>query len=78
MLAQQAAAPNPQFMRMEWQSLDGHWAFGFEKAKPGFRFSADAKKAFARRNAADEPLQIRVPFCVESKCSGIGYTGFVN
>ena len=78
MLAQQAAAPNPQFMRMEWQSLDGHWAFGFEKAKPGFRFSADAKKAFARRNAADEPLQIRVPFCVESKCSGIGYTGFIN
>ncbi len=78
MQANQMHAPNPQLMREGWQSLDGLWAFGFEKAKPGFRFSTDAKKAIARRNAADEPLQIRVPFCVESKCSGIGYTGFVN
>ena len=78
MQAQQAAAPNPQFMRMEWQSLNGPWQFGFEKAKPGFRFSLDAQKAIGRRKEAAYPLQIRVPFCVESKCSGIGYTGFVN
>lgn len=78
MQAQQAAAPNPQFMRMEWQSLNGPWQFGFEKAKPGFHFSLDAQKAIGRRKEAAYPLQIRVPFCVESKCSGIGYTGFIN
>ena len=78
MQANQASAPNPQFAREEWQSLNGLWQFGFKKAKPGFHFSSDAQKAIDRAAAADDPLQIQVPFCPESTCSGIGYTGFIN
>ena len=78
MQANQASAPNPQFAREKWQSLNGLWQFGFEKAKPGFHFSSDAQKAIDRAAAADDPLQIQVPFCPESTCSGIGYTGFIN
>ena len=78
MLKNQATAPNPQFARERQQSLNGLWQFGFEKAKPGFRFSSDAEKAAARREAGEYPYRIRVPFCPESKCSGVGYTGFIN
>ena len=78
MQTRQASAPNPQCMRENWQSLNGPWAFGFAKARPGFRFSETAEKAAERRKAAEYPLQINVPFCLESTCSGIGYTGFVN
>lgn len=70
--------PNPQFERKEWQSLNGQWDFGFEKAKRSFKFSKDEKTAQIIRTAARYTHKISVPFCLESRLSGIGYTDFVN
>ena len=70
--------PNPQFERADWQCLNGQWDCGFQKATPGFRFSADEKTAIDLCRAHNEPQKIRVPFCVESSLSGIGYTNFIN
>lgn len=70
--------PNPQFERADWQSLNGEWDFGFKKAVPGFRFSADERAAVKIHEKNRYPFTIHVPFCIESELSGIGYTGFVN
>lgn len=70
--------PDPQFERNEWHSLNGEWDFGFMKAKRGFRFSQNGAFAEKIRHRNDFPCKIRVPYCIESKLSGIGYTGFVN
>ncbi len=73
-----AEYPNPQFERADWLCLNGEWDFGFEKAKRGFKFSEDEKKAFEVRENGEYTHKINVPFCIESKLSGIGYTDFVN
>lgn len=70
--------PNPQFERENWQSLNGQWDFGFKKATAGFKFSVNENTAVKIRKNNDFPLTINVPFCIESKLSGIGYTDFVN
>ena len=70
--------PDPQFERSDWECLNGEWDFGFEKAKPGFRFSADEGKAIEIRKNAGFPLKINVPFCPESKLSGVEHKGFMN
>ena len=70
--------PNPQFERSQWQNLNGEWDFGFKKAAVGFKFSDDEKRAVKYHDENDYPYKINVPFCVESKLSGIGNTGFVN
>lgn len=70
--------PNPQFERANWQNLNGEWDFGFKKAIRGFRFSTDEKRAVELYNNGDYSHKINVPFCIESKLSGIGYTDFVN
>ena len=41
---------NPQFARDNFQSLDGQWDFGFQKAKVGFKFSTDENRAVEMRN----------------------------
>lgn len=48
--------PNPAFVRTHWKSLDGTWKF-----------------AFAGDNIEDitYPMEIQVPFCYQSKLSGI-------
>jgi len=60
--------PNPQWERKNWVSLNGKWAFDFD-----FGLSAIERKAW------EEPLNktITVPFCPESRLSGIGYTDFI-
>lgn len=70
--------PNPQFERKSWQNLNGEWDCGFKKAVHGFKFSENEKKAeeIYRKNTYTH--KINVPFCIESKISGIGYTNFVN
>ena len=70
--------PNPQFQRKNWQNLNGEWDFGFKKAAAGFRMSSDEKRALEIHNAGEYTHKINVPFCIESKLSGIGYTDFVN
>ena len=70
--------PNPQFKRANWENLNGEWDFGFKKAERAFRFSSDEKRAVEIHGAAEYPYKINVPFCIESKLSGIGYRDFVN
>src|SRR5215218_10450858 len=60
------AYPRPQLQRVDWTSLDGRWRFCF-----------DDDKAFSHpREIGNWPLQIVVPFPVESEASGIGDRGF--
>lgn len=66
-----AEHPNPQWERKEWLNLNGVWEFGFD-----FGNSAGDKKLYE----SDGPLEksILVPFCPESRLSGIAYTDFIN
>src|SRR5438874_7550200 len=61
--------PQPQFDRSQWLSLNGQWDFDFDDANAGL----DRDWA-----AADHPLtrHITVPYCFESKLSGIADTSF--
>ena len=70
--------PNPQFERLNWQNLNGEWDFGFKKAARGFKFSVDEKTAVDIYKSNSYTHKINVPFCIESKLSGIGCTDFVN
>ncbi|MBR2454819.1 MAG: beta-galactosidase [Clostridia bacterium] len=70
--------PNPQFERKNIEILNGKWDFGFKKAKKGFKFSTDEKRAVEIRNKNEYPHKINVPFCVESELSGIQYKDFIN
>ena len=65
--------PRPQLDRGEgsWVNLNGKWEFEFDHGNSGVSrklFAADAK--FGR--------EIVVPFCPESKLSGIGYKDFMR
>lgn len=70
--------PNPQFERKNWQNLNGEWDCGFKKAVHGFKFSETWKKAEKIYEKNTYTHKINVPFCIESRLSGIGYTDFVN
>ena len=63
--------PKPQFHRDTWLNLNGEWNFGFDL---GF---SDAEKDWPK-DATRLDKKIIVPFCPESKLSGIGYTNFMN
>lgn len=69
--------PNPIFARDNWQSLNGSWDFGYKKIR-GFKFSTDESRALEIKSKFEYPHEINVPFCVESKLSGIGDTDFIN
>ncbi len=60
--------PNPQFMRGEWENLNGTWEFDFD-----FGRSAIERKFYE----TELPKRIEVPFCPESKLSGIEYKDFM-
>ena len=70
--------PNPQFERKNIEILNGKWDFGFQKAKYGFKFSVDEKRAVEIRNKNEYTHKINVPFCVESELSDIQYKDFIN
>lgn len=70
--------PNPQLERAEWIDLNGEWDFGFKRATPSFKFSSDYKRAIEIHSQGIYEHKINVPFCIESRLSGIGYTDFVN
>lgn len=61
--------PQPQFQRAAWTSLNGPWQFEFDDANAGVRenWSASGHK-FSRT--------ITVPYCFESRLSGIEDTTF--
>ena len=73
-----AKHPNPQFERKNIEIIDGIWDFGFQKAKMGFKFSTDEKRAVEIKNKNNLTHKIKVPFCIESELSGIQYKDFLN
>lgn len=61
--------PNPQWMRDSWVNLNGTWEFEFD-----FGVSARERKLYEGGKLS---RRITVPFCPESKLSGIGHTDFI-
>ena len=62
--------PKPQFMRENWLNLNGEWQFEVDNPKSGLaRGFADIGAVFSQR--------IQVPFCPESKLSGIENVDFM-
>lgn len=62
--------PNPQFQREHWVNLNGAWEFEIDKSASGVERKLYEVEKFTR--------EITVPFCPESKLSGIGETDFLN
>jgi len=62
--------PRPQMVRKEWLNLNGEWEFEFDFGKSGKERGVLQKAKLERT--------ILVPFCPESKLSGIEYKDFIN
>lgn len=60
--------PRPDFRRENWLCLNGQWSFAFDDDGDGF-----AKGYASNKNL---PLEITVPFCYQSKLSGIGDSSY--
>ena len=62
--------PKPQFMRSNWQNLNGTWEFTIDQSCSGIPRGL---------YAVDAPFdrEITVPFCPESELSGIGHKDFL-
>ena len=65
-----AEHPNLQWERETWKNLNGPWEFEFD-----FGCSAVERRLWEKERFDREIL---VPFCPESRLSGIGYTDFIN
>ena len=64
-----AEFPQPQFERKDWQNLNGRWEFEFDDANAGLAENwASGRHKFGRN--------ITVPYCFESKLSGVADTAF--
>lgn len=61
--------PDPQFQRKDWLNLNGEWDFEFDFGNSGLSAGVLEKDEWSRK--------INVPFCPESKLSGIEYTDFI-
>ena len=61
--------PRPQFVRQDWLCLNGPWQFEIDSGDSGLE-----------RGLKDRELAgtILVPFCPESRLSGVGNTDFLN
>ena len=79
MLAASAAAfaaqpraeyPRPQFERSEWINLNGEWTYEFDFVDSGLERNLNNSKGFADK--------IIVPFCPESKLSGVEHKDFIT
>ncbi|MCQ2470823.1 MAG: beta-galactosidase [Clostridia bacterium] len=63
--------PNPQFIRSNWLNLNGQWDFIYDNENSGeAKGYSDPSYKFNKK--------INVPFCPESKLSGIGNTDFIR
>ncbi len=65
-----AEYPRPQFEREDWVNLNGDWTYTFDFVGSGME-----KKLHQSQGFTDK---ITVPFCPESKLSGVEYTDFIN
>ncbi|MCW3806884.1 glycoside hydrolase family 2 protein [Plebeiibacterium marinum] len=62
--------PRPQFERNEWANLNGEWTYTFDFSESGLERGLFNSEGF--------DAKIVVPFCPESKLSGVGYKDFIN
>ena len=61
--------PNPQMRRDRWTNLNGKWDFDFDYAASGIDKGWASNPPLTRR--------ITVPFCPESRLSGLAHTDFI-
>src|SRR5215218_6581496 len=70
--------PRPQFRRQDWTNLNGEWRFAFDDPDAGL---ANGWQRVApedlRSGASPFDCRITVPFCYQSKLSGIGETALL-
>ena len=62
--------PRPQFVREAWVNLNGTWTYAFDFGESGLQ------RRFNESTGFDS--NITVPFCPESKLSGVEYKDFIN
>lgn len=62
--------PRPQFERSEWLNLNGAWTYRFDFGNSGL------EQNFHKSGGFED--EIIVPFCPESKLSGVEYKDFIN
>jgi len=62
--------PKPQFRHDRWLNLNGTWNFDFD-------FGLSGEEKGWHEDPSGLKKQINVPFCPESKLSGIEYTDFI-
>lgn len=65
--------PRPQLIRDSWMNLNGKWQFEFD-----FGLSGQERGMCAEDSGHLYSKEITVPFCPESKLSGIEYKDFMN
>jgi len=63
--------PRPQFVREQWLNLNGEWQFEIDHGRSG-------KARGLHQSSVQLSQAIIVPFCPESKLSGIAYTDFMD
>jgi beta-galactosidase/beta-glucuronidase len=69
--------PRPQFRRSEWTNLNGEWAFAFDDEDAGLaRGWHRIPPEDLRSGGFPFDRRITVPFCYQSRLSGIGDTSF--
>lgn len=62
--------PRPQFVRKDWLNLNGEWGFEMDHSVSGKKRKLYKMKKLKGR--------IQVPFCPESRLSGVGFKDFLN
>ena len=62
--------PRPQFERAEWINLNGTWTYEFDLSNSGKNRQLTTAKQLSNT--------ITVPFCPESKLSGVNHTDFIE
>ena len=65
-----AVYPRPQFERNAWINLNGEWTYSFDFGGSGL------EREWFKSTGFDQ--KITVPFCPESKLSGVEYKDFIN
>ncbi|MBQ2737352.1 MAG: beta-galactosidase [Clostridia bacterium] len=62
--------PRPNLVRKDWLCLNGEWDFEIDNARVGYHKDYQSTYPLSSK--------ITVPFCPESKLSGIGHTDFMT
>jgi beta-galactosidase/beta-glucuronidase len=69
--------PRPQFRREDWTNLNGTWSFAFDDAGEGLAKGwQGVTPEDLRSGSSPFDREIVVPFCYQSRLSGIGETDF--